>query len=167
MKKLPVIALAMFFAVGSTLALAQEQAAVPTQVRHTQVRLAHVRQPRVRPAQVGPVAVIPQWISKMQVGCRGRERPSIGPIVAAPLTVAGCDCKLPIRWSRSAACRCSDEVNRDARGAASFPKRPFQSYGGFTFAGDFRTGRILIGSRCSSGQSRSGARHRRDGLPSP
>jgi hypothetical protein len=38
---------------------------------------------------------------------------------------------------------------------------PFQSYGGFTFAGDFRTGSILIGSRCSSGQSRSGARHRR------
>ena len=28
-------------------------------------------------------------------------------------------------------------------------------------------GRILLGSRCSSGQSRSGARHRRDGLPSP
>ena len=38
--------------------------------RAAQVRLAQV---------VGPVAVIPQWISKMQVGCRGRERPSIGP----------------------------------------------------------------------------------------
>ena len=49
------------------------------QVRHAQVRLAQVRHPRVRLAQVGPVAVIPQWISKMQVECRGRERLSIEP----------------------------------------------------------------------------------------
>ena len=49
------------------------------QVRHTRVRLAQVRHPRVRLAQVGPVAVIPQWISKMQVECRGRERLSIEP----------------------------------------------------------------------------------------
>ncbi len=32
------------------------------------------------------------------------------------------------------------EVNRDAgEKAAWFPKRPFQSYGGLTFVGDFRT----------------------------
>ena len=88
MKKLPVIALAMFFAVGSTLALAQgagggagtgRAQARLAQVRHTQVRLAQVRRLRVRLAQVGSVAAIPQWISKMPVEHRGRECPSIGP----------------------------------------------------------------------------------------
>jgi hypothetical protein len=86
MKKLPVIALAMFFALGSTLALAQgagggagsgagktgagKTDAGKTRVRHAQVRLAQV---------VGPVAVIPPWISKMQVERRRRECPSIEP----------------------------------------------------------------------------------------
>jgi hypothetical protein len=50
------------------------------QVGLAQVRLAQVRHAQVRLAQVvGPVAVIPQWISKMQVECRGREVPSIEP----------------------------------------------------------------------------------------
>ena len=81
------------------------------QVRHAQVRLAQVRHPRVRLAQVGPVAVIPQWISKMQGSAEGGNVPVSSPIVAAPLTVAGCDCKLPVRWScgtprRSSVGRC-------------------------------------------------------------
>jgi hypothetical protein len=50
--------------------------------------------------------------------------------------------------------------------AAWFPRRPFLSYGSFTLTGDLRTsapgglspGHILIGSRCVSGQSRTGAR---------
>jgi hypothetical protein len=33
--------------------------------------------------------------------------------------------------------------------------------------GGLSPSRILIGCRCSSGQSRTGARHRRDGFPSP
>ena len=51
------------------------------QVRHPRVRLAQVRLAQVvpDPQEVGPVAVIPQWISKMQVECRGRECPSIEP----------------------------------------------------------------------------------------
>ena len=60
--------------------------------RAAQVRLAQVRLAQVRllglgvalevlpdPQEVGPVAAIPQWISKMQVECRGRERLSIEP----------------------------------------------------------------------------------------
>ena len=46
------------------------------QVRHAQARLAQVVGVAL---EVGPVAVIPQWISKMQVECRGRERLSIEP----------------------------------------------------------------------------------------
>jgi len=50
--------------------------------------------------------------------------------------------------------------------AAWFPKRPFLSYGSLTFNGRFQgrntgglsPGYILIGSRCLSGQSRTGAR---------
>ncbi len=51
------------------------------QVRHTRVRLAQVRLAQVvpDPQEGGPVAVIPQWISKMQVERRGRECPSIEP----------------------------------------------------------------------------------------
>ena len=50
------------------------------QARLVQVRLTQVRHAQVRLAQVvGPVAVIPQWISKMQVERRGREVPSIEP----------------------------------------------------------------------------------------
>ena len=49
------------------------------QVRPAQVGLGVALEVLPDPQEVGPVAVIPQWISKMQVGCRGRERPSIGP----------------------------------------------------------------------------------------
>jgi len=77
MKKLPVIALAMFFAVGPTLALAQGagggagagNAGGLAQVR--QVRLAQVGLGVAQ--EVGPVAMIPQ----MQ--CRRRECPGIEP----------------------------------------------------------------------------------------
>ena len=49
------------------------------------------------------------------------------------------------------------------RKAARFPGRPFLSYGSSTLTGDFgriwtgglSPGRVLLGSRCKSGQSRS------------
>ena len=67
------------------------------------------------------------------------------------------------------------ETRQTKKKAAWLPRRPFLSYGGATFHGRFQnlcTGglspsRILIGGRCSSGQSRTGARTVRDGLPSP
>jgi hypothetical protein len=61
---------------------------------------------------------------------------------------------------------CKETKRFEKKKAAWFPRRPFLSYGSFTLTGDLRTsapgglspGHILIGSRCVSGQSRTGAR---------
>ena len=92
MQKLPVIAVAMFFALGSALALAQAGGAgaggagagglvlVPELALGRAVQVGLVALEGLADPQEVPVAAIPEWISKKQVEkkeCRRRDRTRI------------------------------------------------------------------------------------------
>ena len=113
MKKLPVIALAMFFAVGSTLALAQgagggagaaggKAGAGGRGAGAGKTRAGKTgagKTPAGKTGAGGAGGGDPAMDQQNAGSAEGGNVPVSSPIVAAPLTVAGCDCKLPVQWS--------------------------------------------------------------------